>query len=450
MSITSDEFRGFGDFDEDEDPELPGSPKGGDADEDYDGFAGFGGFDEPIVSPVVVKQRNDRESPATVNPSPYTKSGGTKPVPWKAAGRASSAPKVHPAMAPLVSPAAPAAPIAMKKGSMGGMAELLRRESDQALKIEHEHQNRLKAERERQAGIVGRRTSDPVAKKGGRVGGDQPKKEHPKKEPLSSWGGFRRTQSTRPVGGESPIQNRRFRAENTTTISPGFGANFNLLAQTMSTLRDDPSTAASPKTARSASKKGGPDDDDYEDLDPKAVAAAKWTDGEIRKLIQVIKHEGQKDDDGKWFITFGVLFNETANIFDALSGICKTAKKYKVVAYAPEQLWQGQHDSEVIRLLKDTHDGIEIKRRKKLSVMTAPSAVMFRRTSMQTLNSECHICGKTVYPMEFIGASDKAFHKRCFRCATCNKMLSQNDYAVGRDGAFRCNAHHREFERSQL
>ena len=52
--------------------------------------------------------------------------------------------------------------------------------------------------------------------------------------------------------------------------------------------------------------------------------------------------------------------------------------------------------------------------------------------------------------MEFVGASDKAFHKRCFRCTTCNKTLTQNDYSVGRDGAFRCAAHHKEFERTQL
>ena len=32
-------------------------------------------------------------------------------------------------------------------------------------------------------------------------------------------------------------------------------------------------------------------------------------------------------------IKFKVLFDETADIFDALSGICKTAKKYKIIAY---------------------------------------------------------------------------------------------------------------------
>lgn len=31
------------------------------------------------------------------------------------------------------------------------------------------------------------------------------------------------------------------------------------------------------------------------------------------------------------------------------------------------------------------------------------------------------MCKKTVYPMEFVGAADKAFHKRCFKCRECSK-----------------------------
>jgi hypothetical protein len=52
--------------------------------------------------------------------------------------------------------------------------------------------------------------------------------------------------------------------------------------------------------------------------------------------------------------------------------------------------------------------------------------------------------------MEYVGASDKAFHKKCFRCKSCNKMLMQNEYAVAHDRNFRCFAHHREFEMAGL
>ncbi len=34
-------------------------------------------------------------------------------------------------------------------------------------------------------------------------------------------------------------------------------------------------------------------------------------------------------------------------------------------------------------------------------------------------NAKCALCGKIVYPMEFVGVSDKAFHKTCFKCSVC-------------------------------
>ena len=135
-------------------------------------------------------------------------------------------------------------------------------------------------------------------------------------------------------------------------------------------------------------------DDEFEELDPKAVEAAKWVDKQIRMLIEEIKtcvrSEWENDKkkgrrnvsidsraivlskspfflphisfshltflyflfslflsllspfcclvrrgkvvSGAPQVTFGCLFEETANTFDALSGILKTAKKYKVCA----------------------------------------------------------------------------------------------------------------------
>ena len=62
----------------------------------------------------------------------------------------------------------------------------------------------------------------------------------------------------------------------------------------------------------------------------------------MAKLIGFIKSRGFINDDGRPAISFGKLFNETADVFDALSGICKTAKKYNVIVYDAEQLWQGR------------------------------------------------------------------------------------------------------------
>ena len=42
---------------------------------------------------------------------------------------------------------------------------------------------------------------------------------------------------------------------------------------------------------------------------------------------------------------------------------------------------------------------------------------------------KCDGCGKTVYPLERVGASGKVFHKGCFRCCVCNNVLKQIDYA---------------------
>lgn len=320
-------------------------------------------------------------------------------------------------------PETPASKPARKFGSTYGvsLADRLKEEEAQRQRAIADTEERLRAERARQERIKKEREA-----------------KVPKPAPLSAAVGqfeLRRAQSVRPGNNKAGEASRahRFTSQHN---SPGPVANFSLLAQTMNTLR-------SPKVETR-------NEDDYEELDPKAIEAAKWTDKEIRKLIQVIKDEGQVGQDGKWYIEFGVLFEATANLFDALSGICKTAKKYKVVSYNVEQLWQGMHDKEVITLLKDHHDGIEIKKRKKLSVMTAPSALAFKRPSMQTLNAKCHVCSKTVYPMEFVGASDHAFHKNCFRCATCNHTLSMNDYNVSRDGNFRCRAHHEAFEKVHM
>ena len=59
--------------------------------------------------------------------------------------------------------------------------------------------------------------------------------------------------------------------------------------------------------------------------------------------------------DGCLEVTFGVLFNDDrcANIFEALVGTLRAAKRKKVISYDGELLLQGVHDNTVIILLKD-------------------------------------------------------------------------------------------------
>ena len=102
---------------------------------------------------------------------------------------------------------------------------------------------------------------------------------------------------------------------------------------------------------------------EWEELDHRAIEAAQWADRTIATVVKEITARGYTTSEGKPEITFGELFVQTDHIFDALSGILKTAKKYGVVAYVGEQLWQGKDDLTAITVVKE-HRGILIKRRR--------------------------------------------------------------------------------------
>ena len=51
------------------------------------------------------------------------------------------------------------------------------------------------------------------------------------------------------------------------------------------------------------------------------------------------------------------------------------------------------------------------------------------------------MCKKTVYPMEFIGASGHSFHKACFRCSTCKQKLRADNFATV-NNVFYCQPHY--------
>jgi len=76
-------------------------------------------------------------------------------------------------------------------------------------------------------------------------------------------------------------------------------------------------------------------------------------DHEVSLLVEEMKRLGKEDSNGKIGVTFGVLFNDDkcANIFEALVGTLRAAKRKKIVSYDGELLLQGVHDNVVITLL---------------------------------------------------------------------------------------------------
>ncbi|KAM3602903.1 uncharacterized protein V6R79_013171 [Siganus canaliculatus] len=76
---------------------------------------------------------------------------------------------------------------------------------------------------------------------------------------------------------------------------------------------------------------------------------------EVELLVEEIQRLGTKNANGQTTVKFGVLFNDDrcANIFEALVGTLKAAKKKKVVTFEAELLLQGVHDNVDIILLQE-------------------------------------------------------------------------------------------------
>lgn len=78
-------------------------------------------------------------------------------------------------------------------------------------------------------------------------------------------------------------------------------------------------------------------------------------DHEVSLLVEEIHRLGTRGDDGKLSVKFGVLFNDDkcANLFEALVGTLKAAKRRKILTYNGELLLQGVHDNTEIVLLEE-------------------------------------------------------------------------------------------------
>ena len=76
---------------------------------------------------------------------------------------------------------------------------------------------------------------------------------------------------------------------------------------------------------------------------------------EVQLLVQEIKRLGSPNSDGQIVVKFGVLFSDDkcANLFEALVGTLRAAKRKKFIKYDGELLLQGVHDDVDVVLLKE-------------------------------------------------------------------------------------------------
>ena len=221
--------------------------------------------------------------------------------------------------------------------------------------------------------------------------------------------------------------------------------------------REEPLSEATPPLAAPGPEVVKGEDPAEEAKQDRVQSAVDWVGGEVRKLVEEILRLGHVVPGGQTQVEFGYLFAETPNKFDALTGILKTAKKLGILWYDGEVLFQGVNDRTLITLLKEDIGEIS----KETFLRTPPVSPRVPRTggssppgkhrkfgsgTQQYGQNQCAVCGKQVYQVEFVGATDKAFHRWCFRCCVCQATLSPTNFATIADRYY-CTVH---YERSYL
>ena len=58
---------------------------------------------------------------------------------------------------------------------------------------------------------------------------------------------------------------------------------------------------------------------------------------------------------------------------------------------------------------------------------------------------KCPVCGKTVYMAEEVLAEGNKYHKMCFKCANCSKMLETTNVTTHGNEIYCKSCHTREF-----
>lgn len=81
--------------------------------------------------------------------------------------------------------------------------------------------------------------------------------------------------------------------------------------------------------------------------------AEAFVDHEVKLLQEWIVKLGQKNADGQYAVAFGVLFDATDQVFEALAGTLKAAKRRGIIKYDAPILLKGSHDKVAITLLAE-------------------------------------------------------------------------------------------------
>jgi len=92
---------------------------------------------------------------------------------------------------------------------------------------------------------------------------------------------------------------------------------------------------------------------------------------EVIQLCGLIQEKGFTDNEGRRAILFGDLFNYYRFISDKCAGLLLRARRYKLVSFQEEMLFQGQDTNTVITMLR-TFEDIH-KQYKETSSLTAPT-----------------------------------------------------------------------------
>ena len=67
----------------------------------------------------------------------------------------------------------------------------------------------------------------------------------------------------------------------------------------------------------------------------------------------IVKLGAKRESDGKYSVTYGVLFDATEQKYEALMGTLKAAKKRGVIDFQGQMLLKGAHDKVEIVLLAE-------------------------------------------------------------------------------------------------
>lgn len=102
---------------------------------------------------------------------------------------------------------------------------------------------------------------------------------------------------------------------------------------------------------------------------------------------------------------------------------------------------------------KDADDGVSMRQShsvgnvsrnfKSMSVVepgTKPVSSTGKRGFTPAAIEKCFACKKTVYTVERLKADDKVYHKNCFKCSYCKKVVGTGTYAANKGEIF-CKTH---------